>query len=160
MFYDRNSTSLAGTPRPFKVADVEPWLGSDITIDYQSENFELGISEGDLALASGARSIITSLMRRLSTGTGGYERYYRAHTGIRLVNSNLENKTYSKLSSLKSDALVNEIINYLKKAAEIDGRIEILNVTGNKGSINSPLTFEIKYRIRGRDAIQLLNYQL
>jgi hypothetical protein len=160
MFYDRNSTSLAGTPRQIKVAEDEPWLGSDILIDYQNESVELAVSQGDLATGSGVRSIVTSLMRRLATGTGGYERYYRTPTGIRLVDCNLENKTYSKLSSLKSEALVQEIIAYLKKAAASDGRIEILEVRGSKGSMNSPLTFDIRYRIRGREAIQSLNYQL
>lgn len=160
MFYDRSSTTVPGTPRLIRVADDEPWLGSDIAIDYKQEEFDLETSGGDLALNTGVQSIITSLMRRLSTGTGGYERYYRVPTGIRLVDSNLENKTYSKISSLKSDALVSEIVNYLQTASAADGRIQIIDVTGNKGPANSPLTFKIRYRLKGRDTIQSLNYQL
>lgn len=160
MFYDRRSTTVSGQPRPIRSSQPDEWSGVDLAIDYEREESDLLNANQDIGTVHGAQSIVTSLMRRMATQTGGYQRYYRTLRGVRSTGTNLENRTYSKLSSLKSDALVTEIVTYLKTAAEQDGRLDILSVSGTNSPVNQPLTFQIKYRIKGQSTIQTLDYQL
>jgi len=160
VFYDRRTAALAGQPNAVEVKRPDVWQGADLVINYRQEFADLLNQNNDLGLINGAESIVAALIRRLATSAGGYRRLYRTISGVSSCGNGLENEMYSKLSSRKTSGLVDEITQYIKTAAQVDGRIEILEVRGQKTYGDLPLVFNIIYRLQGSDQIQQLSYQL
>jgi hypothetical protein len=136
---------------------IEPEnVGLDISLN--SEGDLLINSKGDIEILNPDKSIAISLLRRVLTPFGGYSRVFREDQVLIEEGLDLENIAYSYLSSSKTSTLTQDLKVKLKELAEIDERIEVIDVTIKPSGLTD-INLNLTYKTKGSNIIKTLIYQ-
>lgn len=131
-------------------------VGIDLAL---TEEGDLSVTNrGDLNILDPDKSIAVSLLRRVLTPPGGYSRVFIESDTLSDYGSELENIAYSYLSSNKTNVLVQELRKQLEALAEVDERLDVIDVELKPTGLNS-INLNLTYRTKGSQVIKSLIYQ-
>lgn len=158
MTYQRRFTSRSFTRRvEARPEDRLPSItGADAIMEHQGD---LVVSpEGDIAITTGSDLIIKGLIRRLGTPPSGYRRYVQTANGLQRLDSSYADELYDYLSSPLTKMSAAQMRAALRKAADLDGRVSIIDVQASKYEYaSSRITLTITYRVKSSSELSTLN---
>lgn len=97
-------------------------IGNDLFI---TDDLDLNVSNGDLALITNVESIRQSLLRRIYTSVQQYEIILNTANGLDLVGSEYGNNTFQYLSSVNNPLHQNSILQELERIFETEPRVSL-----------------------------------
>jgi hypothetical protein len=125
--------------------------GKDLALD-PSNNYDIQINpSGDINTVEGTHSIVTSLIRRALTPTGGYARWVLNPSGWKAVGVGFGNNSAFFVS--QSDPNLSSLEDSIRSALEKDGRVDIIEVSAYS---TQPDTVEVtlQYQIKGEATVR------
>lgn len=109
---------------------------------------DLQVTEsGDLAVQTGAESIVDNLLRRMHTPPQGYARWVRDGEALTILDLNYGNVAYLYLSTPLSLDDGGEIKDAIFEAAAQEQRIQVLDVQLTSFDLTGKVTVSLTYRI-------------
>jgi hypothetical protein len=124
-------------------------VGADFKLD---KNYDLAVSSyGDILYTQGSETIVSALIRRISTDLNSYVKYVRVGSTVYRLNNQYGSSLMLLLSApINTTSRIKETI---ERAARLDGRVEIHDVrlqtsvqgrSVEQGRVNVDLSFTIK----------------